>query len=294
MAAVPHLTPGEYSASSLYFPQRGAALHALVTSCGYSRESTLAYDWHGLRRGRTEFVLLQYTMGGGGRLVYEGADFSVGPGQAMLLHFPHDNRYFLAQDPPFWEFIYVCLHGAEVMRLWTAAERREGPLFTFAPDSPVVELAARIISRAALHQIDTPWQSSSLAYQLTMALLDTLNVHGDAHPRPEPIERVVRFCRENVGQALTVDDMAGVAGMSRFHFTRVFTQSEGVSPGEYVRELRVRRAAHLLQTTSMGVKQIAEDLGFYDATYFCKTFKKVIGTTPRVFRDSGMYGRGAG
>ena len=92
MLSLSGLQSGSYHQKALYFPRRGVPLHAMVTSCGYSRETSTAYDWDGIKRGNAEFVLLQYTLDGVGRLQYEGADYTVGPGQAMLLHFPHQNR----------------------------------------------------------------------------------------------------------------------------------------------------------------------------------------------------------
>lgn len=83
------------AARPVMLPRLGPSLHAMLTAAGYERCRDPRYDWHGLKRGREPFVLLQYTLSGGGLLEFEGQPYPVPPGSAMLLYFPHDNRYWL-------------------------------------------------------------------------------------------------------------------------------------------------------------------------------------------------------
>ncbi|HEV8245247.1 MAG TPA: AraC family ligand binding domain-containing protein, partial [Polyangiaceae bacterium] len=98
----------------VFLANRIVPLHAMITSTGYVRQTSPSYDWHGIKRGSAEFVLLQHTLSGAGRLEFEGKTFEVLPGMTMLLHFPHDNRYFLPPGQQ-WEFFYLCLKGQEVV-----------------------------------------------------------------------------------------------------------------------------------------------------------------------------------
>ena len=294
MLSLSGLQSGSYHQKALYFPRRGVPLHAMVTSCGYSRETSTAYDWDGIKRGNAEFVLLQYTLDGVGRLQYEGADYTVGPGQAMLLHFPHQNRYYLPPDSPFWEFIYVCAYGAESNRLWREVERRAGPVVDLSPSDPVITRAAQIVAAAAAGEVHSAFLASEMAYGLTMALAGRFLEQAPGSELPEPVEKAMRFAREHMDQAITVDDMAAQAGYSRFYFSRLFARTTGQWPGEYLRDLRMRRAVSLLQTSTLSIKEIALRCGFYDATYFCKVFRKAMGMTPRTYRVSGMYAGGPG
>lgn len=289
MIRIDGIDPGTHSQHGVHFPRRSVPLHAMISSCGHARETSRSYDWDGLKRGDAEFVLFQYTLDGAGRLTYDGADFVVGPGQAMILHFPHTNRYYLPPDSEAWEFLYLCLYGSEVMRIWHEVERVCGPVVPFAADDPVAAGAARIYRAVAAGGVTSAFQASSLAYQFAMDLAQRLLAQTDDTTLPEPIERSIRFARQNISHAITVDDLAAQAGLSRSHFSRLFARHTGEWPGRYLRDLRLRRAITLLETTDGTIADIAATCGFCDATYLCKVFRRSYGMTPQAYRRSGMY-----
>lgn len=280
-----------YGSRALYFPRHSARLHAMIASCGFTRETSTSYDWHGLRRGKQPFSLIQYTTGGWGKLRFESTTYTMTAGQAMLLYFPHDNRYWLPAESDGWEFVYAVLLGSEINRLWRDMVSRYGPSVELPPDSEPVKTLARAAGTCIDGEISSPFQASGMAYSLTMALAHELSGHdkGLAEDRPAPVARAIEFCRRHATELIGVDEIAEAAGLSRYHFTRVFTAAEGIPPGEYLRAVRVERAASLLRSSDLSVKEVAARCGFYDATYFCKVFRRAMGVSPRVFRSSGMY-----
>jgi AraC family transcriptional regulator len=289
MLVLPPLTPGRYAEKSVLFPGRLVPLHALISSAGYAREMRPSYDWHGLQRGKTEFALLQYTTGGAGRMRHEDREYAVAEGQAMLLHFPHDNRYWLPPDSSHWEFVYLCLYGSEVTRICREVERRAGPLLDLGQSSPVVVGTAAAVHAITCGTAATPFAVSALAWNVSMRLADAyLSAPPDAR-RPPGIQQAARYCREHATEPLSVDALAAQAGYSRFHFSRLFAASEGMAPARFAREQRVRAGVSLLQTSDLSIKEVAEACGFCDATYFCKVFRRTMGLSPATFRRSGMY-----
>lgn len=276
-------------AVSLAFPKDSFRLHAMVTSAGYDHPSRRQYDWHGLRRGTAPFVLLQHTIGGQGELRFGERRHTLRPGQTMLLAFPHDNRYWLPPGGD-WEFFWFCLNGREVLRLWQEA-MADGPVVE--PSAGCVErLAARCLSLLA-GQARSAAQASAAAYGVAMDLADDLLSWGELHggaERPEPIARAIALCERQPDAGIDVERMAREAGYSRYHFTRLFTRSEGVAPARFLLRLRMERAARLLQTDRRAsVKVIARACGFEDANYFTRAFRACFGVAPREFRTSGMF-----
>lgn len=280
----------EYREMSLVFPARTVPLHSMLTSCGYSLKTSTSYNWHGLKRGKTEFILWQYTIRGFGSLEYEGKSFELMPGRGILLHIPHEHRYYFPEDSQEWEFIYVCLCGREVLRVCREILKRAGPVNDFDNSSHTIKTAVQILKTAYAGQIRNPFISSSLAYQLTMSLMDDLMPESSYGGEiPEFMEKVNAYCRDNPDVDIGVDALAKISGYSRYHFSRLFTARRGISPGAFIRELRLNRAVKLLQTEKMSVKEVASACGFDDTSYFCKAFRKSFGVSPAKFRNSGMY-----
>ena len=118
---------------------------------------------------------------------------------------------------------------------------------------------------------------------------DVLCGDEGAHASRGQIRRVISYVRNHLHEPLEVKTLADHAGLSRAHFTRVFSASEGVSPAEYVFNERMRRAASLLVSSGANVKQVSRDCGFDDPNYFAKAFRKSYGASPTEYRTTGMY-----
>jgi AraC-like DNA-binding protein len=207
---------------------------------------------------------------------------------AMVLYFPDDNHYWLPEGS-IWEHFYLCLGGREILPAAKEAIARRGPLIELAPTSATVMQAAAICERGQRGQIASAYESSGLCYSLAMALLqDTAPNAADA-PSADHLARAVQYCRDHLAEDIGVRDLARAAGYSRYHFTRLFKQAHGISPNDFLIDLRVNTAARLLRDPDASVKDVAKSCGFADAAYFCKVFRRAFGVSPGIFRDSGMY-----
>jgi transcriptional regulator GlxA family with amidase domain len=124
-----------------------------------------------------------------------------------------------------------------------------------------------------------------------MALYDdVLGGEGVARiERGEAVARALAYVRSHLHEPLDVQALADAAGLSRAHFSRLFTSCEGVPPAEYVLNERMRRAARLLVSGQANIKQISGDCGFDDPNYFAKAFRRTFGASPTEFRTTGMY-----
>jgi len=247
-----------------------------------------SYDWNGMTRGKAEWVLLQYTFAGEGRLTWRGQHHVVKPGQMMVLPIPDEHRYYLPAGGV-WEFFYLCLAGREAMRAGSAAVARSGPLLTLGANAPLIANAAEILTYILGENSINPWMVSAMAYRCAMDLLATTSpAPQDASASPA-LEAAVRWCQDHLAEDIGVARMAAIAGYSRYHFTRRFIQAYGLSPTAFVAETRIARATVLLRQPHSRVQQVAKECGFSDPAYFCKVFRRVLGVSPGVFRDSGMY-----
>jgi AraC family transcriptional regulator len=97
------------------------------------------------------------------------------------------------------------------------------------------------------------------------------------------LTRVVGHMREHLSEELSRDSLARVAGMSPWHFSRMFATSMDCPPMEYLNRLRVERAAALLKTGGKTVLQVALDVGFCDSGQLRVHFKRRYKVSPNAF-----------
>lgn len=103
--------------------------------------------------------------------------------------------------------------------------------------------------------------------------------------RPKWLDRARELLHDQCSESLTLDEIAHIVGVHPAHLTRAFRRGFGQSIGEYVRELRIARARHLLETSEMTIGEIAHATGFADHSHFARTFKKYTGRSPQSYRE---------
>ena len=97
-------------------------------------------------------------------------------------------------------------------------------------------------------------------------------------------QRVLTFIRTHLDQTITVEDLASEAGMSPAHFSRIFKQTVGESPMQYVLAYRIEQAMEMMRDAGLPLGEIAYACGFADQAHFSRSFKQITGQTPRQYR----------
>lgn len=103
------------------------------------------------------------------------------------------------------------------------------------------------------------------------------------------VQRAIATMRDNLGEQITVDDMARAAMFSKFHFTRVFQRVTGLSPARFLAALRLEQAKRLLVSTSLKVADISLRVGYSSVGTFSSRFTKSVGLSPAEYRRLGGY-----
>lgn len=100
------------------------------------------------------------------------------------------------------------------------------------------------------------------------------------------INRVIDYINRNLEHPLPVDKLAEIAGMSEYHFHRIFKAETGENAAKYITRLRLEKAGRqLLRGEDTMIAQIADDAGFSSASLFCRNFKRHFGMTPNEYRS---------
>jgi AraC family transcriptional regulator len=131
--------------------------------------------------------------------------------------------------------------------------------------------------------------AESAAQFLTMHMLVGHAGHQIKKARTRDQARMQRVCdymHAHLAEEVSLQDLAKVAYLSRFHLIRMFKQTYGATPYQRLTQLRTQRAQRLLATSDTPITQIALDCGFTNQTHFAAAFRRLVGLSPRAYRQS--------
>lgn len=100
------------------------------------------------------------------------------------------------------------------------------------------------------------------------------------------LRQVLSYIESNLGQDISLGDIAGVAGLSVSHFKGLFRQSMGMAVHQYLIRRRVERATSLLRESKLSISQIAFDTGFAHQSHLAHHMRRLLGVSPKVVRDN--------
>ncbi|RDG30051.1 AraC family transcriptional regulator [Oceanispirochaeta sp. M1] len=130
---------------------------------------------------------------------------------------------------------------------------------------------------------------SGLMMQICTEILRGLNGKNETENERyiAVMEAASSFVQNNLAEELTVRDLAENANLSEAYFRRLFAAQYGLSPGRYIRQLRIARVKDLMTYTDNSLSEISLLCGFADVHSLSKAFKKAEGVSPREYRKFG-------
>lgn len=147
------------------------------------------------------------------------------------------------------------------------------------------ELLGVFSSRGGCPELETVAGLSRLfAWIRNQGQYDTLSAQEEADSRIDRIKPVLEYIESHYSVAVTLEDLAQVAGMNPKYFCRVFRSLIHHSPVDYLNFYRIEQAAYLLDSTDLPVTEVGNRCGFWESSYFTKVFRKYKGTTPAAYR----------
>jgi AraC-like DNA-binding protein len=220
---------------------------------------------------------------------YRGDTHVIGPGDLIVLN-PEEAH---AGGPPAevsWTYRALYPRPELMRRIMAELPGERSAMPEFGGD--VVrdpDIAARL---RRFHRLSELPESSMLEREahLVEALALLVGRHAVPPRAPTPLgqePRAVRLSREyldeHADQNVTLETLARFAGLSAFHFCRVFREAVGMTPHAYQTQVRVRHAKALLRA-GLPITMVAAEAGFYDQAHLTRHFKRIVGVTPGRFR----------
>ena len=97
---------------------------------------------------------------------------------------------------------------------------------------------------------------------------------------PRTLNRVIDYLESSLASSMTLEDLAVQAGVSKFHFARMFKVSMGISPMAYLERMRLKQSEVLIREGKLSLSQVARAVGFSSQRYFCRRFVNTVGCSP--------------
>ncbi|MFD1953582.1 helix-turn-helix domain-containing protein [Paenibacillus thailandensis] len=192
----------------------------------------------------------------------------------------------MPEDSDGWEFYFILFRQRHLEDLWREALRELGPLPRFEPGSPAIRLLQSVYAEARLGAIQDGYRASSLLYGFVMELMRSGFTHKHQKTSwPEAVRLAVSYIDEHYRELEGLDDIAAASGSSKYHLSRMFKASTGLSPMAYAAKVRIEKAVQLLRSTELTVEEIAREVGYANGSYFSKAFRGRTGFPPSEFRD---------
>lgn len=102
------------------------------------------------------------------------------------------------------------------------------------------------------------------------------------------IKEAVAFIEQNFQNPITIEEIAKFCGLNRSYFGKIFHESMGKSPQDFLISYRMTKAAELLKLTSLSIADVGNAVGYENQLHFSRAFKHVYGISPRQWRNEHL------
>lgn len=265
-------TPSNFARTNLLHLQETGELQALKPHTS-SRKDLLSY-------------LFLVVLEGSGSLTYDGAAYSLSPGDCAFVDCRKSYSHQSSQD--LWTLKWVHFYGPNMTGIYEKYVERGGrPVFRPEDARPFSELLDQLYQIAGspdyirdMHIFEKI--TSLLAFLMAESWHPEHNMHIGS--KRQSIQHVKDYLDQHYTEKITLDELAGKFFINKFYLTRIFRDEFGTSINSYLAQVRVTHAKQLLRFSDLTVEQIGRRCGIDEPAYFARVFKKVEGVAPGEYR----------
>ena len=273
--------PGVLDNSEYYIfqgPEMDRDIHPYMALCGHYR-CCFGYS---INRHYYDYLLICYIIAGSFHLKYEGREYEVGPGQVVIIDCRNPHHFWSGKH---MEFVWIHFSGGNTHRICRDLNNRYGPVIDNIKNAYIKERLLSLVSRFKNRQNITAPSLSGLILDLLYQIYPADNA-ADLHKKTlhPSVKSVIEYMKYHLGSPISIGEMADIANLSRYHFSRLFKAETGVSPYDYLLGMKMDMARHLLTTTDQRVNEIAYSLGYQSGMGFTMAFTKREGMAPGEYR----------
>lgn len=232
--------------------------------------------------------LLIICLDGHGKVRYQEQEQVLRAGQALLLPKGMSHKYQSDKKEP-WTIFWVHMDGhlAEQFTSMMFASDEANLIFEVSNMTEVLlEFEQLLACRQATYQFNNFVLASNILRKIFSYFISQNQVLLTSDQSQINLQIMDGFLEKNIDSQVTLEEMAEVSGLSKFHFAKKFQKQTGLSPVRYFLELKIKHACELIDRTQLTIKEVSSRLGYDDPYYFSRLFKKIMGISPKQYRES--------
>lgn len=235
--------------------------------------------------------LFHYVISGTGTLYADNSkgetvEYHIKSGQGFMI-FPKQICTYIADQNIPWEYVWLEFDGLRA--------KETIDITSLSMDSPVYHTHDRENAKAMKdemlyivnHREESPFHLIGHLFLFIDKLIksfSTAHLEQDNSMRSFYIKEAISFIEQNFQNDITVVDIATSCGLNRSYFGKIFHESIGKTPQEFLINYRMIKATELLKLTSLSIADIGSAVGYPNQLHFSRAFKNVYGISPRQWR----------
>lgn len=244
-----------------------------------------------------DYFLLHYIEHGYGIYETEGRAYALGPGEGFVI-FPGALVSYASDEKGPWQYRWVAFKGEEAERIVRAAGLTPGaPTVAAGEASRAGRWLERIMKTFRDRDAGANLRANGCLQLLLADFADARRAADPSSPAADAasgdgpgaalVQRAIHYMTAQYAEPITIELMAESLGYSRAYLSRVFRERTGIAPVAFLARLRLDRARRLLrERPQLTVEQVASSVGYADALYFSKQFRREYGQSPTAYRQS--------
>jgi len=240
------------------------------------------------RKGIRECFLIHYIVKGRGYYIANNIRYELEPGD-VFASFPNEEIIYATYPEDPFSFCWFGFNGKRCDAVLTECGlTKSAHVMRISDEYRLDKIVAECVDSMPLDEEPVKSQLQGYLYHFFSLIQksryasinnnhNNLNNHNRSF---DYIETAVHCIEDNYMHDITVKSLASFVGLERTYFSKIFSQSTGMSPQEYIMRYRIDRAAQLIKTSGLTNRQIGNIVGIQNEYYFSRLFKKIKGVSP--------------
>ena len=267
-------TPSSFAKDFLIYLQETGQLHAIAP--------------HSSNREGLQSFLCFVVLDGAGKLYYDNCEYRIKKGDCVFIDCKNTYTHMTGYDGDrLWSLQWCHFYSNTLPDIYNKyCERGGKPVFHPAKVKEIIQTMDSIYEIAESDDYIRDMRiNDKLSYLLTLLMEESW--HPDSAVKKKKkmeIVKIKEYLDENYNRKVSLDELCSKFYINKYYMMKLFSEAYGTTINNYANSVRVTKAKQLLRFSDKRMDEISSELGFEDANYFSRLFKKVEGMSPSEYR----------